>query len=1105
MNEKGYQSKCSICESINHWAHACPDADALFCQSSQADCQEESDEFQVALFQSNLLNEESHKVFVSESLSCAILDSGATSTVSGKVWTDCYVEGLPAEKQKLVTYSDSGNSFRFGSGDVYKSLYKVKLPAMIGKKSVCITTDVVKSDIPMLLSRKSMKKANTKINFKDDTVNMFDVKQNVILTNSGHYAVPLTESKNILETVQSSNAKVVLHADAMEGDKKKMAQKLHSQFCHPPVKRLLQLIKAAGLGNDAELIKHIYEISESCSICLEYKRPSPRPVVGLPLATKFNEVVAMDLKMIDGKWVLHLIDHVSRFSAAGFVASKRPEDIIKVICRIWIQVFGPPKSFLSDNGGEFNNDNFRSMCERFNIFVKTTAAESPWSNGLCERHNAVLNDMYLKTAAETGSSREMVLNWAIHAKNSLANVHGFSPYQLAIGYTPHIAGVLNDGAPALENDAASEFLRESLNNMAAARKAFVQSENSEKIRRALRHNIRPSANNKFFNGNNVIYKLNDSKKWKGPGIVIGHDSQQILIKHGGTYVRVHPCRVLLREAEPLSTSSKNNDSMTPPQQETQALAIDEDSSDDTIGAPNDYVLNKMTPDGHNEDVSTMTNENSGNSQSSQLDEARENAPTLTVKKGMDIEYLNDAGNWIGGKVMNRSGKVTGKYKSNWNVRNFETDEIEDVDFEKVVDWRLKENRSTSIAETCMTYNLSEVFLSEMNSEVENAKQKELDNWIEQKVYEEVCDKGQRFMSARWVVTPKLIEGDWSTKARLVARGYEEDSSQFRTDSPTCMKESLRLILSVSSSNGWSIHSLDIKAAFLQGKQIDRELYLRPPKEAKAPGKLWLLKKAVYGLSDASRVWYLRVTEELTKLGARVSTYDKAVFFWVKDSQLAGVILVHVDDFLWAGSEKFKTLIMDPFKKNFKISTESDDCFKYVGLEIKQSKDGLLVSQKEYVKSLKPVAVQCSSDDRLLDQSEKRLFRGINGQLGWASNMTRPDISFECCQLSTAQSAPRLSDLKRANKVLRELQVNDSFLKFPVMELENSKLIVYSDASYANLNDGASQGGFAIFLADSTGKCSLISWGSRRIRRVARSTLSAETQSAVEALDTAYML
>ena len=85
------------------------------------------------------------------------------------------------------------------------------------------------------------------------------------------------------------------------------------------------------------------------------------------------------------------------------------------------------------------------------------------------------------------------------------------------------------------------------------------------------------------------------------------------------------------------------------------------------------------------------------------------------------------------------------------------------------------------------HEISDVFLSEVTSGVENAKQKKLHNWIEEKFYEEMCERGQRSISARWVVTPELTGGEWSTKLRLVARRYEEDSSQTRTDSPTCMK------------------------------------------------------------------------------------------------------------------------------------------------------------------------------------------------------------------------------------------------------------------------------------------------------------------------------
>ena len=64
-----------------------------------------------------------------------------------------------------------------------------------------------------------------------------------------------------------------------------------------------------------------------------------------------------------------------------------PETIIRELFRIWISVYEFPEKFLSDNGGEFANHKFRELCEAANIVAKTTAAESPWSNGLCERHN----------------------------------------------------------------------------------------------------------------------------------------------------------------------------------------------------------------------------------------------------------------------------------------------------------------------------------------------------------------------------------------------------------------------------------------------------------------------------------------------------------------------------------------------------------------------------------------------------------------------------------------------------------------------------------------------------------------------------------------------
>ena len=48
---------------------------------------------------------------------------------------------------------------------------------------------------------------------------------------------------------------------------------------------------------------------------------------------------------------------------------------------------------LTDNGGEFNNKELRDMNENLNTEVLATAAESPWSNGICERHNVVIGHM----------------------------------------------------------------------------------------------------------------------------------------------------------------------------------------------------------------------------------------------------------------------------------------------------------------------------------------------------------------------------------------------------------------------------------------------------------------------------------------------------------------------------------------------------------------------------------------------------------------------------------------------------------------------------------------------------------------------------------------
>ena len=154
--------------------------------------------------------------------------------------------------------------------------------------------------------------------------------------------------------------------------------------------------------------------------------------------------------------------------------------------------------------------------------------------------------------------------------------------------------------------------------------------------------------------------------------------------------------------------------------------------------------------------------------------------------------------------------------------------------------------------------------------------------------------------------------------------------------------------------------MDIKTAFLQGKELDWLVYLEPPKEANVPpGYIWKLSKCVFSLSDASRFWYLTLKEELLKSGAVVSKYDQAIFTWYFRDKLHGIIVTHVDDFCFAGLEIFQAKVIERFHHLFKIKSEEISEFQYIGLSIKESKDNIKIGQNEYVKKLKCIPVEGS--------------------------------------------------------------------------------------------------------------------------------------------------
>ena len=135
-----------------------------------------------------------------------------------------------------------------------------------------------------------------------------------------------------------------------------------------------------------------------------------------------------------------------------------------------------------------------------------------------------------------------------------------------------------------------------------------------------------------------------------------------------------------------------------------------------------------------------------------------------------------------------------------------------------------------------------------------------------------------------------------------------------------------------------------------------------------------------------------------------------------------------------------------------------------------------------------------------------IYLSLVGQLNWLGTQTRPDISFDVCELSTVLNAATVDDVLRVNKVVKKVKRRRVTLQFQPLDCADGFTIeCYGDASFGNLPEGGSQGGLVIFLVDSHGvKCPL-AWQSKKVRRVVKSALAAETLALLDAAETGVYL
>lgn len=363
--------------------------------------------------------------------------------------------------------------------------------------------------------------------------------------------------------------------------------------------------------------------------------------------------------------------------------------------------------------------------------------------------------------------------------------------------------------------------------------------------------------------------------------------------------------------------------------------------------------------------------------------------------------------------------------------------------------------------------------------------------------------GKKPIGCKWVFKTKLC-ADGSIerhKARLVAKGYTqvEGLDYHDTFAPVAKLTTVRCVLAIAAARHWHLHQLDVNNAFLYG-DLDEEVYmtLPPGYGRKGETRVCRLLKSLYGLKQASRNWYSKLSFVLLSAGYSQSHADHSLFTRTYGSSFTAV-LVYVDDILIAGNDLTAITDLKFFlADNFKLK-DLGTLKYFLGLEVARSSSGIFISQRKYALDIladsgmtgsRPASFPMEQHLKLTPEdgdllSDPSSYRRLVGRLIYLT-ITRPDICFCVNMLSQFMQAPREPHYQAALHVLRYLKSSPGHgLFFP--STCDLRVSAYCDSDWASCPiTRRSTTGFIVMLGTSP-----ISWRTKKQPVVSRSSAEAE--------------
>ncbi|XP_074282698.1 uncharacterized protein LOC141607237 [Silene latifolia] len=246
------------------------------------------------------------------------------------------------------------------------------------------------------------------------------------------------------------------------------------------------------------------------------------------------------------------------------------------------------------------------------------------------------------------------------------------------------------------------------------------------------------------------------------------------------------------------------------------------------------------------------------------------------------------------------------------------------------------------------------------------------------------------------------------KARLVIMGNHqiEGVDYDETFAPVAKMTTVRSFLVVAVSRGWFVHQMDVHNAFLHG-DLDEVVYMKLPYGFRHsnPNLVCRLKKSLYGLKQAHRCWFAKLSEALQKYGFHQSSADHSLFTFIRDGKQVQV-LIYVDDLVISSND---LLALQNFKDYLGTCFHMKDLGQlryFLGIEVTRGPDGFVLCQRKYAMEIieetgllgcKPAAFPIEQNHRLalttsppLANPEK--YRRLVGRLIYLA-VTRPDLAY----------------------------------------------------------------------------------------------------------------